>query len=205
MAPALALRRLLSAGERAQGPLALGLPGRCLRTWGREGGREDARTTNSLSAGVRPRPLRPHVLQATATGLARPSGRTLGSTTAPAVGEPEGSSSNAGRSLGRPRGLGCSGRAWGPESEPVEGAQPRAGREEAASPASSAHTRTPLRPGPWPGPPSRGRRREQCSFSVNALAPGGVSLPSSVQSRPRLLMGGTRRTSETSWAPPAFE
>lgn len=50
--------------------------------------------TRLLSAGVCPRPLRLHVLKAMAPEPGQPSIRTLGSTAAPAVSEPEGSSSN---------------------------------------------------------------------------------------------------------------
>uniref|UniRef100_A0A671FW95 Small ribosomal subunit protein uS2m n=1 Tax=Rhinolophus ferrumequinum TaxID=59479 RepID=A0A671FW95_RHIFE len=97
MAPAPALPRLLSAGERAGNRLAPDLQGRCLGTWEREGGREDARSTNPLSAptaGVWPRPLRLHVLKAMAPGPGPPSIRTLGGTAAPAISEPEGGSSD---------------------------------------------------------------------------------------------------------------
>lgn len=108
MAPAAALTRLLSAGERAGKPLVPDLQGRCLGTWEREGGREDARATNprsALTAGVCPRPLRLHVLKAMAPEPGQPSIRTLGSTAAPAVSEPEGSSSNTGLGAAQGRGL----------------------------------------------------------------------------------------------------
>lgn len=108
MAPAPALSRLLSAGERAGKPLALDLQGRCLGTWEREGGREDARATNPLSAlaaGVWPRPLRLHVLKAMAPGPGPPSIRTLGGTAAPAISEPEGGSSDTGPGQTKGRGL----------------------------------------------------------------------------------------------------
>ncbi|KAM8804052.1 small ribosomal subunit protein uS2m isoform 2-T2 [Rhynchonycteris naso] len=55
-----------------------------------------------LRAGVRPRPLRLHVLRSATRGTAGPSGRTLGSAAAPAVSEPEGSNDLQDRILSEP-------------------------------------------------------------------------------------------------------
>ncbi|XP_058380436.1 small ribosomal subunit protein uS2m [Diceros bicornis minor] len=55
-----------------------------------------------LGAGVRPRPLRLHLLEATTPGPARASGRALGSAAAPAVSEPDGSSDLNDRILSEP-------------------------------------------------------------------------------------------------------
>ncbi|XP_019495394.1 PREDICTED: 28S ribosomal protein S2, mitochondrial [Hipposideros armiger] len=55
-----------------------------------------------LSAGVGPGPLRLHVLKAMAAGPGRPSRRTLGSTAAPVVSEPEGGPDLQDRILSEP-------------------------------------------------------------------------------------------------------